>query len=759
MALKEISISPRVQEILDHRHDHYDRNEIGRRDKIYFETFKTCQDDIKAMQFAKGFENFLMDKRILIQEYDILAGYPFRYTYESTMPIRMPSDFNPQFRPPSYVAPKQEAQACIDTLGLDPESEDAKKLQVFAKAIPVWLFKHWESGHIIPFYEKLLNKGFGGLIEEGKKALENANEEQAKYINAMIKCDEAAAQYILRYADLADEMIYRANKPVYRNDLERMSAACKHIAYGVPRTFYEAAQLLWLAHEILYCENYPASESFGRFDKYMYPFYEKDINAGVLTHDEAVDILDALWIKFGATLHGYQNITLGGWNPDGTGFMTNAITIMAMQASRKFKFDQPLICLRYNEDIDEDAWDESIALMTTGTGFPAFFGDEACTRNKAAMDIPEEDAREFGLIGCVEMAVPGKEYAKTEVLRVNWGKIMEIMLQGGQCTMTNDFFDLAEKKDLHSITSFEEFYQWYKDELLYFTNLATDCINLLDRALVHCSPTPYLSTLMEGCFQKGMDVTGGGAIYNNTGINACGMANAVDSLAAIKKLVFEEKKYTLTEFAEACNADFKGYDELHNDVVYNCPKYGNDIDEVDFLYKELIALYGEFVDELRNPRGGKFQLGLYSVEDHSKMGVWVGALPDGKLAGQAMANAASPVQGRDTVGPTAVINSLLKTDLSVAKNGMVLDLKFSPSFFKTKSHVDALKAMINTYFREGGVEIQFNVIDRATLLAAQDHPDDYKELVVRVSGFSAVFTSLMKETQDDIIARTEYQAI
>ena len=260
---------------------------------------------------------------------------------------------------------------------------------------------------------------------------------------------------------------------------------------------------------------------------------------------------------------------------------------------------------------------------------------------------------------------------------------------------------------------------------------------------------------MEGCYQAGMDVTGGGTVYNNTGIDACGMANAADSLAAIRQVVFTERRCTLKELAAACAADFRGWEELRRDLLA-CPKYGNDDDQADLLLADLIKMYGAFVDTLENPRGGKFQLGLYTVEDHAYMGQATGALPDGRRAGVSLANGLSPAQGRDTQGPTAIVNSLLKSDLRTASNGMVLDLKFASAFLDSAAHRQGLKALLDAYFRSGGVELQINVVDRATLQAAQRNPEEHRDLVVRVSGFSALFTTLMKTTQDEIIARTEY---
>jgi len=759
MAAKEVLMSSRVQTIFEHRHDDYDRREILRRDPCYYETFKENQDKPFVVQVALGFERFLKEKKILIKEYDILAGFPFRYNYEATIPIHTPDDYDPKFRPKTNIDFYREAEDCIKTLGLADDDEHAIKLREFAKGGSIWMYKHFQASHVIPNYGHLLKVGFGGLIRDAKERLDHASEEQVPYLEAMILADNAAGQYILRYADEAKKMSDMATRPADRNQLLKLEKALRKIAYDAPQTFFEAVQLMWLAHELVYCENFPSAISFGRVDQYLYPFYEKDVKNGILSYEEAQEIIDAFWIKLGATLQGYQNITLGGCDEEGHGSNINPISLMAMRASRKFKFEQPQLCVRCNEDLDAKTWDEIIALLRTGTGFPALFNEKMCIDAKVGMGVNLEDAREFALLGCVEISIPGKEYVPTESLRVNWCKVLELVLQGGKCVMTDDVLPLKNQRSLEDIKTFQEFYEWFKDELLHYSQDAVDCVNLLDSTWVHNYPVPFLSTLFEGCTRNGKDVTAGGALYNSTGINVGGVANVVDSLIVIKKLVFEEGKYTLSQVADACRNNFQGYEDLYYEAVHHCPKYGNDEDEPDFLYRDLISWYGQFVGKQRNPRGGKFQLGMYSVEDHVKMGVWTGALPDGKLAGQSVVNGSAPVQGRDVNGPTAVVNSILKTDLSVAQNGMVLDLKLSPTFFDNPRHIEALKILIQSYFERGGMEIQFNVIDRETLIDAQKHPDKYPELVVRVSGFSAVFTTLIKETQDEIIHRTEHSSI
>lgn len=756
MLAEATHLSETIKIIHDRRDLDFDRQEIPTRDRCYREAFAQHPDDPRVVQFARGLAHFAEKKKILINEYDLLAGSAFRYSYGSTMPVESPDDFEPRFRPPIGMEPNSEVQACIEHHGYHADSKEAADLRLFAKGVDNWLFKHWESGHILPGYSRLLKTGVGAVIKEAREALKTADPQQYIFVSAMLMCAETFSEYIQRYAALAAKMAARTENPVYRANLRRIAAACDKIALGPAESFFEAVQLLWLAHEMVLAESFPASLSIGRLDMYLDPYYQKDLESGLITSQEAGELIDALWVKFGANLHAFQNVTLGGLDQNGR-YWANDLTYMCLRSTRRLQYDQPLISLRYHESLPTPLWDEAVALVQEGLGFPAFFNDEQCVKAKKKMGFTDEDAWNYSLVGCVELSVEGKEYAKTEVLRINWLKILELMLNKGRSSVHEAIFPPHVSRDLDAIESFEDFYGWYQDELTHITRWSAECVNSLDSAWPWLYPTPFLSTLMEGCIEKGMDVTGGGTIYNSTACNACGQANVVDSLAAIKQLVFDEKWISLSDYAAAAFANFEGHDELLRRIG-QCPKFGNDDNRVDILMSELTALFGKTIAALRNPRGGGFQMGLYSVEDHAKMGLYTGATPDGRLAGQPMANAFSPVQGQDVVGPTAVANSLAKTDMSEASNGMVLDLKFNPRFFTVQRRKDALKALIDTFFEAGGMEIQFNAIDRATLVLAQKHPEQYQNLVVRVSGFSAHFTSLIKNTQDDIIARTEYMS-
>ena len=754
----ELYLSDTIRYLVSIKDGIHDRSEIPVRDRIYNRVFQENPDDFTAVKYAKGFKAFLTEKQIHIEERDLLAGFTYRYTYQTTMPLIGPLDYDPLYRPPMDLDQKQEKAAVLAYHGLSEDSKEAEELQFFLDGVDAWLYKHWFSGHILPGHERVLHMGYPEMLRHAKECMEKNEGIHKEYSRSMVIACEAALVYIGRYAALAKKLADETKDPLCKKNLTRLAEACDWLTKGAPRDFYEAIQLLWFDQEMLMAENVPASESLGRMDVYLYPYYEKDKAEGKLTYNEASELLDALWIKFSGNLHSYQAITLSGMGRDGK-LVDNDLTYLCMQSTRKLKFDQPLLDFRYTDNMPKKLWNELVALILTGTGFPGIFYDPICIGAKLRAGLSEEDAKDYAIIGCVETGIPGREYTPTELVHLNWPKMFELMLNHGKDQMGPCTFPLQEDKDLDSIQSFEEFYEWYKREMVHYTDLSIRCIELIETTIPHAWPTPFLSLLMEGCVEKGMDVTGGATKYNNTGVSTCGLATAVDSLSAIKKVVFEDRLVTLSQLRDALNANFEGYEELQNVLLNHCPKFGNDDDEADAMMAELIALYSHTMEAHTTPRGGKYLMGLYSVEDHAKAGMQTAATPDGRKAGSFESNSMASVQGKDVNGPTALINSVVKTDLSAATNGMVLDLKFSPSFFENPRHVDALRALIDTYFHDGGMEIQFSVVSRETLLAAQREPEKYRNLVVRVSGFSAYFRSLNKTTQDEIIARTEYDRI
>jgi formate C-acetyltransferase len=362
------------------------------------------------------------------------------------------------------------------------------------------------------------------------------------------------------------------------------------------------------------------------------------------------------------------------------------------------------------------------------------------------------------MVGCVELSIAGREYAHTEGLRISWIKVLELMLNHGSCLVSGEIFTLLEPRDLDSIPDFDAFYAWFKRELQHFTHTAIQAANLLDANYANHWPSPFLSVTMDNCIQSGLDVTAGGTIYNHSAINAIGMANAVDSLLAIRRYVFDEKRFTLPELAAMLQENFAGHEQIRLLVYNQCDRFGTDAEAATIL-TDLTAAFHAQVGTYANPRGGVWELGFYSVDNHAYYGEKTGASPDGRRMGYSLANAMSPVQGTEKHGPTEVIQAITTADHTCFANGMVLDLKFHPRFFNPPAHRRAFHHLVETYFDMGGMEIQFNVIDRETLRAAQANPEAYGDLVVRVSGFSAYFTTLGLSLQNEIIDRTEFETI
>ena len=485
----------------------------------------------------------------------------------------------------------------------------------------------------------------------------------------------------------------------------------------------------------------------------MYPYYEADLKAGVIDSQKAAEWIDAVWLKIASLPQSFQNMTLGGCDQDGK-FAGNDITLLAMQASRKIAKDQPLISFRYRPDIPPEFWDEILELIRSGLGFPAMFNDEMIFQAKKSAGVDQKDLWKYAIVGCVEPSIPGDEYAKTEQLRVNWAKVIELMLNpgvGGLWPQTS--------KNLDDITEFEDFYQWYQDELAYFTRLGMRACNLLDQCYGYLWPSPFLSALVKDCVENGCDITRGVLRYSFSSVNGTGMADAVDSLLAVREVVFSKKEMSLSQFAQVVNSGFFNAEPLREKLTKSSIRFGNDTPDSNLMMKRLTDHFVSVINHTDNIYGKKFQAGLYSVDHHANLGKGTGTLPSGRMAGVSLANALSPCQGADVNGPTAVMQSVLQVNHALLGNGMVLDLKFTPQFLMKKQHLDALRALIEAYFSGGGMEVQFNVVNRETLLDAQVHPENHRDLIVRVSGFSAYFINLDRVLQDEIIARTEYAEV
>lgn len=726
-------------ETLKHREkDNFSDSMFSQRKEIYEKVLSQTVGQPKVIRIAKSLSEFLLQKEIIMKDDEILAGHA-QYT-------------NCKYSCPSSLDEE------IELLMKSGVSGDAHLLEQFKKGLNIKMYQRGPGGHVIAGYDRVLQKGLHFLITSATDRLEAKDSTGRDFAKASLEICQAVSNYILRYAEKAKALERKTTLEENKVRLKRMADTCEWVALKPPRSFFEAVQLLWLLHEVVIYEQYCGSMSLGRMDQYLYPYYKRDIDTGVLTHEEAVEIIEALWIKFSGLRKGYQNVTIGGCDAHGN-YAANELSYMFLNASKKLKMDQPLLSVRWHKSMPLEFWKSIQELIETGIGFPALFNDEAAISGKQRLGISGEDAANYGIIGCVEITVPGKEFSHTEGFRINWAKVLELMLNAGACTFTGEEMEMKQNRPLESIKTFDEFFDWYKAELCHFLDLGIAATNTLELSYADNWPTPYMSSLMEGCLEKGCDVNRGGTIYNLSSVNACAMADVADSLAAVRKVVFEEGKLSLSELAAILKENFKGNELLRMELVNQCPKFGNDDDRSDDIMKELVDVFQSKVDGYTNARGGRYQSGLYSVDHHAQMGKLTGALPDGRNAGISLANAISPCQGADRLGPTAVIKSVSKLNMSVLGNGMVLDMKFHPSFFDDDSHREAFRHLVETYFMLGGLEVQFNVVSRETLLEAQQHPEQYQDLIVRVSGFSAYFVTLDRVLQNEIIARTEYSKI
>ncbi len=722
----------------------YSEHMAAQRKQAFERIFPQTRGEPQVVRVAKALAAFLREKEIVVFEEDLLAGY--QQFYDFTLPL----DLDCFDGYPSQGV--SDHSFCPLARAAGVEGDDMRLVQQYAAGVEIGLFGTYLGGHTIAGYDRVLQQGFGGLADAARKRLGSAD---GDFAAASLVICEAARDYALRYADKADALAAEAAVDGHRRSLQRIAETCRWVSAHPARTFFEAVQLLSLTHEIITAEQPSGSLSVGRLDQHLFPYSRRDLEAGRLTKDEAEELVQALWLKFGALKGGFQNVTLGGVDAEGH-YAANDLSFMGLRASRRLKMDQPLVSVRWHPSMPDAFWEAVLDLVHEGLGFPALFNDNVVIDAKCRAGIRREDAVNYGIVGCVEMNAPGKEWAQTEAVRINWAKVLELMLNDGRCTLEGTETKLKSLRPLESLKAFDQFYDCFKRVFAEVIELAARATIIRDKGFGVLYPYPFLSSTMVGCLDAGKDVTAGGTVYNLLTINGCGMADTVDSLVAIKHLVYERRSLSPIELAGALRNNFEGAERLRAELATTAPRFGNDLDEADLLMKDLTDFFHERAQRFRSARGGGFQIGLYTVDAHAYMGAVTRALPSGRPARVALANGLSPCQGADTAGPTAVAKSLTKLHHRQLGNGMVLDMKFNPSFFDGPQGRQAVRSLVETYFELGGMEVQFNVVSRETLLAAQADPDAYRDLIVRVSGFSAYFGDLDKVCQDEIIARTEY---
>ena len=766
------TVTRRIQVLKENRKKYARTSEIPVRDDAYREAAREYPEASVEEQYAYGFANTLAKKAILIPEDDLLAGYLFQYAYNVNFPMKVSEDFDPAERAKFQMDIEREIE---ETKELQSESA-SDELDEFADAVETWLVKHWHSGHTLAGYEMLLNTGWGALLSRVEEQLGKAQSEKEKQtVHAFQIVLKACMSYMHRYLEEVERQLnklkrnnnidkgnyndsYNDGFGTRRECLERMRDALMNIEREAPETFYEALQLLTLANEMMYCENIPSGISLGRIDYYLYPFYRRDVDAGRLNYEEAGELIEAFWLKCSCQKKAYQNMTLGGCNSDGQ-CSVNDLTYLCLESAANLRVDQPSVNFRWTDDMPEEAWQAVLALIRTGMGFPALLYDPCCMKAQTKNGVSKDDVWNYGFVGCVEMAIPGKENAMTELARLNLPKLLDLLLHQGKDTCSDKTFQMKNQKTPAEFKTYEELEQAYLNELEYWVRKIIRNLNRIEHLYAEKYPLPYLSVLTEDCIGSRKDVMAGGARYTGVGFNLGGIGTAVDALAAIRDVVYDKNMVTLEACMEILDDDFEDSEQIQRYLSARAPKYGNDqsrewdVDQIAFRLEKRVS---DTLKEYRNYWGGPYRLGLYTVEDHAIMGMHTGATADGRKSGESLSNSSGASQGKDTHGPTALINSVTNFPMEEAGNGMVLDVKFTPSLLEEETGKRALRSLIETYFHKGGMEMQISVVSGETLRAAQEHPENYADLIVRVSGFSAYFCSLRKATQDEIIKRTEH---
>ena len=830
---KEIKKSPRIDLLKDALFEKMPEIEPDRA-VLITESYKATEDLPIIERRAEAFYHILENLPIVIRDNELICGsnsirprscqtfpeYSFKWVEDEfdTVETRKADPFyiSDEAKAKLHEAYKYWDGKTTSDLASAYMSDEA------AKAIEHNIFTPGNYfyngvGHVTVDYAKVLRIGFKGLREEARSALDNVNQgdadyaERSAFLKSVIKSLDAAIMYAKRYADLAEKMADECNIEERKCELYTIARNCRSVPENGAKSFYEACQSFWFVQLLLQTESSGHSISPGRFDQYMYPYYKADIDSGAITREFAQELMDCIWVKLNdlnkvrdaASAEGFagyslfQNLICGGQTKDGLD-ATNDLSFMCITASMHVMLPQPSLSIRVWNGSPHDLLVWAAKLTRTGVGLPAYYNDEVIIPSLISRGLTMEDARDYNIIGCVEPQKSGKTDGWHDAAFFNMCRPLELVFSNGYDG--NEKIGI-ESGNIDSMKTYDEFFEAYKKQMKYCISLLVNADNAIDMAHAKRCPLPFLSSMVSDCIGKGKSVQEGGAVYNFTGPQGFGIANMADSLYTIKKLVFDEKKFTLRELKEALDCNF-GKDDVRNaenitialvkklsengetpsekqiaeiyekiksasdagkkekyikihDMIEELDKFGNDKEEVDSLAREAAYAYTRPLETFKNPRGGIFQAGLYPVSANVPLGAQTGATPDGRYARQPVADGVSPSAGRDVNGPTASANSVSAIDHSIASNGTLFNMKFHPSALEGDSGIESFIALVRGYFDRKGSHMQFNVVSKETLIDAQKHPEKYKSLVVRVAGYSALFTTLSKSLQDDIINRTE----
>jgi len=647
-------------------------------------------------------------------------------------------------------------------------TEIGDEIRAIGKVVKVNQKDH-AQGHICPDVSKWLGSGPAGLLEEAVRYFESAEPKARDFYKSVVISLEASCDFINRYSKLAEEMSLNEADPKISANLREISRICSNISRKPPQDFREAVQSVWFLFVILHMESNASSFSPGRMDQYLYQYFINDIRRKKIDPASALEIIDSLFIKFNQIVYlrnsnsaryfaGFPigfNVTLGGRNEAGNDAV-NELTFLFLKAQEHIRLPQPNLTARAHGGSSDDYLTECTRIIALGTGMPQIVNDESIIPALLSSGISEADAMDYALVGCVELSTQGNFLGWSDAAMFNMVKALELTLNNGVCLLTCEQTGL-QTGDLTDYNSFEELESAFKKQLEYFFGRMIIVCEGVERIHQIKMPSPFLSSVTCDCLRKGKDVTAGGAKYNFSGIQAIQVANISDSMAVLKKLIFESNEVSREKLLAALRNNFSGDEILRQKCINRVAKYGNDIESTDILGAKWITIFAEMLGRQKNFRGGDYHMGLYTVSAHVPMGQNVGATPDGRLAGTPLADGGvSPMYGRDKNGPTAVLKSVARIPFELAINGALLNMKFLPSFFSTRDDREKFTSMIRSFVKLKIHHVQFNVVSKQDLLNARSDPDSYRGLTVRVAGYTAYFTELAEDLQDEIIQRTAF---
>ena len=809
-------VTPRIQHMRDLIRNRVIRSDAERA-VILTEAYQKYENVVPVIKRPLAMYEYCKKKKIRVEDFEVIVGNRGEHFLGSTtmmewMGINTSAYTNDPSVPGSWLIKEDglyhSPESDLVKMSISPE--DVEKLNsladywdkhAYTKLADAWQPDGYEefarlgiaknspgrplitgtSGHLSPGYKKIINTGIGAIRKQAQDWIDENNgnlmgDKPRKYMfykSAVITCD-AFSLLIRRYGEECRKKAETCEDEERKIELFRMADSLIWISENPARTFWEALQMTVLYQLYIFSEALFPGPAFGRLDQYTWPFLKADLEAGRIDMNQAQEYLDAFCLKAACYYAGgsgrlieivgagntYQHVTIGGVDPKTGEDATNPVTYMVLDTLRRLHLHDPTTSLRVNKNTPVELWNRAFETTKVCGGLPLLQNDDVITPGlMKELDFTLEDARDYAIIGCQEIVGSGNDYAAANGVSppyaaMHHSVVLDMAINNG-INPINKQQSVVQSGYLYEMKSIDEVKEAYRKMIEYYTKLQVSVDNYIEYIIQYNAPIAGLSISMDGCMEKGMDATWGGCKYNSYGGTASGLATIADSLTAIRYMVFDKKLCSARELLDAVLANWEGYEDLRQQIINKVPHFGNADSYADEMMTWVIDTYYNTCRQCYSERAKVYKAGLYSAADHVAQGYTTWATPDGRKTGEPIADAASPVQGRDRNGPTAVCLSEVCYDHGKFMDGVCVNLKIHPTAINNEEGMEKLRMMTQTYFNQGGLEIQYNFVDEQTMRAAQANPHDYHDLVVRIAGFSAYFVELGLDNQNDLISRTE----